>query len=165
MEPTPIPTPFLSLPAGAKRQRTDVAPSDRLGKTISSDESLLNHYSLFDLLRLRRGQSNLTNLACVNHPARPLLRHLGTSGFPVVLSSSPWTLDQRDSAIARGPHQSARQYVDFLRDKLADMVERATWMVLPYHRVRELRQLRLSPMGVVPQHAGLDQLWITRSQA
>ena len=33
------------------------------------------------------------------------------------------------------------------------MVDRATWMVLPYHRLRELRQLRLSPMGVVPQHS------------
>jgi hypothetical protein len=32
------------------------------------------------------------------------------------------------------------------------MVDRATWMVLPYARLRELRNLRISPMGVVPQH-------------
>ena len=114
---------------------------------------MLNDYPLFDLLRLRRGHSNLTDLADVVHPARPLLRHLSRNGFPVVLATPPWTLAQRDHAIQRGPHQSAHQFLDFLRDELADMVDRATWMVLPYHRLRELHNLRLSPMGVVPQHA------------
>jgi hypothetical protein len=35
---------------------------------------------------------------------------------------------------------------------LADMVDRATWIVLPYHLVRHFPNLRVSPMGVVPQH-------------
>jgi len=154
LEPISSATPFLAPLPPAKRQRTTAAAQlDRLGKNISRDTDLLNDYSLFDLLRSRRGQSNLTTLAGVDHPARPLLQHLSRSGFPVVLSTPPWTLEQRDHAVARGPHQSAHQFLDFLRDELADMVDRATWMVLPYHRLRELHNLRLSPMGVVPQHA------------
>lgn len=64
----------------------------------------------------------------------------------------PWTLAQRDAAVQRGPHKSSHEYVDFLREELADMVDRATWIVLPYHRLRHLHNLRISPMGVVPQH-------------
>jgi hypothetical protein len=32
------------------------------------------------------------------------------------------------------------------------MVDRATWLVLPYKLLRHLPNLRISPMGVVPQH-------------
>ena len=68
------------------------------------------------------------------------------------MQTPPWTLAQRDTAVRRGPHQSSIQYRAFLRDELADMVERATWIVLPYHQLRHMRNLRISPMGVVPQH-------------
>jgi hypothetical protein len=35
---------------------------------------------------------------------------------------------------------------------MADMVEKAIWAVLPYHKVKNLPNLRVSPIGVVPQH-------------
>jgi hypothetical protein len=137
-----------------KRARINPPPSiDRLGKQVISDDKLLHNRSLLDLLLQRRGKGNLTDLAHISHPARHLVSRLGKSGFPVTLTTPPWTLQQRDDAIQRGPHPSSHTYVDFLREELADMVERATWLVLPYSRVRELRDLRLSPMGVVPQHA------------
>ena len=69
-----------------------------------------------------------------------------------MLTTSPWTQEQKDSAIQRGPHKSAHEYMDFLREELTDMVDRATWMVLPYRHLRELCELRISSMGVVPQH-------------
>ena len=69
-----------------------------------------------------------------------------------MLHSTPWSRQQNDAAILRGPHNSAHEHIDFLRDELADMVDRATWMVLPYHTVRHIPNLRISPMGVVPQH-------------
>eukprot|EP00980_Cylindrotheca_fusiformis_P020657 scaffold7703_cov127-Cylindrotheca_fusiformis.AAC.6 len=50
----------------------------------------------------------------------------------------------------RGPHKSSYEYQDFLREELADMVDSATWMVLPYSEVAQLPNLRISPMGVVP---------------
>ena len=39
----------------------------------------------------------------------------------------------------------------FLRDELADMVEAGHWLVLPYSAVRHATDLRISPLGVVPQ--------------
>jgi hypothetical protein len=87
-----------------------------------------------------------------HHPAHHLLRHVSKAGYPVLFSTTPWTTAHRDAAIARGPHKSSHEYVDFLREELADMVDRATWMVLPYHRLRQLHTMRISPMGVVPQH-------------
>jgi len=68
------------------------------------------------------------------------------------MTTAPWSLSQRDAAVHRGPHRSAHDFVDFLRDELADMVDRATWVVLPYSLLRHLPDLRISPMGVVPQH-------------
>ena len=113
---------------------------------------LLSRNTLHRLLRERRAEGNITNLSRIQHPAKHLVQQLSKTGAPVVLSSKPWTTSQKDEAVARGPHQSSNEYVDFLRDELADMVERATWMVLPYSRLRQLRDLRISPMGVVPQH-------------
>jgi hypothetical protein len=119
---------------------------------VYRDQSLLLHTPFSTLVRERRGTSNLTSLSNLKHPAIPLLRHLSTQGFPVHLSTPPWTTSQNDAAVQRGPHKSSFQHMDFLRDELADMVDRATWLVLPYNLVRHFPNLRVSPMGVVPQH-------------
>ena len=132
---------------------TSDAISDRLGKQVVSDQLLYDQSSsLHDFIRNRRGPSNLTNVRHLQHPAKPLLHHLSSIGFPAHLSSDPWSLAHKDAAVLRGPHQSSFQHIDFLRDELADMVARATWIVLPYSRLRHLPNLRISPMGVVPQH-------------
>lgn len=88
----------------------------------------------------------------MQHPAKHLLQHLGRRGAPVILTTPPWTSTRKDAAMARGPHASAHQFQDFLRDELADMVDKGTWLVLPYSSLRHLRTLRISPMGVIPQH-------------
>ena len=169
MEPwTPInplaPTQAANPASPAKRLRADHilthAVQDRLGKLIIRDHALsLSHASLHDFLRDRRGLSNLlppalhtTQLAHSVHPATPYLRQVAKHGFPALMTTPPWTLAQRDAAVHRGPHKSSLEFRDFLREELADMVERATWVVLPYHRLRHVRNLRVSPMGVVPQH-------------
>ena len=146
-----------SQPSPRKRRLVlDSTPgvlSDRLGKTVASDQLLYNQFpSLHAFIRARRGASNLTTVPHLHHPAKPLLQHLSTIGFPAQFSSDPWSLQQKDDAVLRGPHQSSYQYIDFLRDELADMVDRATWIVLPYSRLRHLPNLRISPMGVVPQN-------------
>ena len=127
---------------------------DRLGKQIVRDQFLFQRFtSLRDFIRYRRGNSNLTDMTTIDHhPARPLLQHLATTGFPARMTTLPWSMPQRDAAVTRGPHRSSYQYITFLRDELADMVDRATWLVLPYQLLRHLPNLRVSPMGVVPQH-------------
>jgi hypothetical protein len=115
--------------------------------------ALVQAGSLSVFLRDRRGRSNLTALdGTPPHPATPLIRHHSHTGFPVRLTTPPWSMAQRDAAVARGPHTSAYSYRDFLRQELAEMVDRATWIVLPYSALRHLPNLRVSPMGVVPQN-------------
>ena len=57
------------------------------------------------------------------------------------------------AALARGPHKSAYEFEEFLREDMASMVEKNQWMVVPYDAVADVPGLRLSPIGVVPQHA------------
>jgi hypothetical protein len=80
------------------------------------------------------------------------MKQYAQRGAPVGLETAPWTSGRKDAAIARGPHKSAYDFQDFLRTELLDMVRKHTWMVLPYRVVRHLKNLRVSPIGVVPQH-------------
>ena len=50
-----------------------------------------------------------------------------------------------------GAHSSANDHKDFLHDELTDMVEAGHWLVLPYSSVEHATDLRISPLGVVPQ--------------
>jgi hypothetical protein len=72
------------------------------------------------------------------------------------MATAPWTAEQLAATIARGPHKSAIEYAEFLGEELREFVLKVPWIVLPYHVVQNLpkkvgRQLRISPMGVVPQ--------------
>ena len=51
----------------------------------------------------------------------------------------------------RGPHPSTALYLHFLENDMADMIRKGYWVVLPYHLVRHLPNLQISPMGAVPQ--------------
>jgi hypothetical protein len=93
--------------------------------------------------------SDIRNIA---HPAGPFLDYLRRCGAPAKTCTPPWDLDRKDHAINRGPHQSALVHRSFLEEEMADMVEKGQWMVLPYDLLRNLPQLRISPIGVVPQH-------------
>jgi hypothetical protein len=42
-------------------------------------------------------------------------------------------------------------YQDFLAEEFADFVDRCQWIVLPWSRAKKLKNLRISPPGVVPQ--------------
>lgn len=54
----------------------------------------------------------------------------------------------------RGSHISARmQFREFLETEMVDMVRRGYWVVVPYHVIRHLLGLKISPAGVVPQRA------------
>lgn len=52
----------------------------------------------------------------------------------------------------RGSHPSTRDYIEFLREEFATMIEQHFWIILPYSCVESLPYLRISPMGVVPQN-------------
>ena len=72
-------------------------------------------------------------------------------GVPVLSSTHEWSLPARDRAVQRGSHQLAQQHVEFTKEEMVDMIQKHYWIVLPYHLVRRLPNLRISPLGVVPQ--------------
>jgi hypothetical protein len=57
----------------------------------------------------------------------------------------------------RGPHKSSNEHAKFLREELLDFVQKGFWMILPYRLLKKykkvIKNLRISPMGVVPQRA------------
>jgi hypothetical protein len=67
------------------------------------------------------------------------------------MSTAPWSTKKRTMHVRRGAHLSCKDHLEFIRTEMLDFVEKGYWMVLPYHLVRDLPQLRLSPLGVVPQ--------------
>lgn len=125
---------------------------DKLGEfaQIASEELLALGWT--DMCHQHRGRPNLA--PCVQnlpHPAAHLLHRLRVSGAPITLKSAPWSLPRRDEAIQRGPHQSANSHTEFLREEMADLIRQGYWITLPYSSVRQLPNLRISPMGIVPQ--------------
>ena len=126
---------------------------DDLGKLIIDDAvNSQKHSSLFGFFKQRQGKGNFTTLDKISHPAKRLLQHIGKRGAPVIIKTAPWTAAQKQTAINRGPHKSAHDYQEFLRDDMAGMVRKAIWTVLPFKKVQHLKNLRIAPIGVVPQH-------------
>ena len=104
------------------------------------------------LVQSRRGRSNLSDgVGHIDHAAARYLDFLRKHGQPVQVQSPPPSLAQLDAAVKRGPHPSAVEYQEFLREEALDMCNRRHTMVLPYSAVKHLPGLRLSPPGVVPQ--------------
>jgi hypothetical protein len=123
-----------------------------LGKLAASTAQALARIGWRDLVLSQRGPSHLAaNLETLPHKAGRLLHHLQARGAAVPLASSPWPLSQRDRSAARGPHQSVHDHRDFVAAEMLDFCRQGYWLVLPYASVRTWDNLRLSPLGVVPQ--------------
>jgi hypothetical protein len=93
-----------------------------------------------------------SNIATIPHPAAPLLARLARHGVPALSEAPPWTIQQQDAAMRRGPHPSAvHTYAPFLLEDFYDYVKMGYWLVLPYHALRGHPRLKIAPAGVVPQ--------------
>ena len=103
------------------------------------------------------------NVGQLDHPAAHLLKHIHVHGVPVTLRTPPWTKHQLDTAIQRGPHQSAKADVKFVREEFADFIKKKFWTVVPYRLVKGIPSLRLSPLGVVPQRDRRPRLLVDLS--
>jgi len=126
---------------------------DELGKMIVANVVGAKKFpSIAEFFRHQQGRGKFTAMQNIRHPARRLLRHVSSKGAPVIIQTPPWPQQQTAAAISRGPHQSAYTYQEFLRNEMADMMMRAFWSALPCSKVRHLKGLRVSPIGVVPQH-------------
>ena len=72
--------------------------------------------------------------------------------------SPEWSPARRQAAIDRGSHASATKYLPFVKEKMVDMIDKRYWVVLPYSQVKDIPNLRLSPLGVVPQQERRPQI-------
>ena len=125
----------------------------RLGKHIRAASRLFTANGWHHLVEVTRGPSALApSVQGVPHPARHLLRHLRQHGAPVKRRDSPWTAEAVKEAAVRGCHASAQNHREFLYEELSDMIDQGQWLVLPFKLVQHLPNLRISPIGVVPQH-------------
>ena len=68
------------------------------------------------------------------------------------MSTAPWGLARCDDAMQCGPHKSAHEEREFVFKEIRDFCAQGYWAVLPYTAVRHWKGLRISPLGVVPQH-------------
>jgi len=121
-----------------------------LRKYIDHDTHLLATVGWNEFVREHRGCGDLGDLE-FEHPAARLLCHVGTQGVPIVLTTPPWDSQCIYAIATHGPHKSAYEYQDFLRNKMVDMILHRQWSVLPDHPIKDLPGLRLSTSGVVPQ--------------
>lgn len=126
---------------------------DDLGKFIDRlTHSFLSAPSWNAFIRSVQGPSDFhPTVQTIPHPSAHLLNHFRLHGTPVVLSTKPWTHQQIHHTFHRGPHQSAHLFREFLAGEFLDMLNKQQWILLPYHLVKNLPNLRLSPLGVVPQ--------------
>ena len=127
---------------------------DELGKKIRMavhEFQRSNSWETFATAQRGSAPDIAPNVRHLAHPAAHLLDHLRNHGAPIPMSTLPWNTQRRDEAIARGPHKSAKDEVTFVREEFTDFLNKKFWTILPYRLVRHLQNLRLSPLGVVPQ--------------
>ena len=122
-----------------------------LGKLIDESVTLLEKVGWRTFVNSRRRGGDLSSLNNINHPAQRLLKHLKHRGAPVKFTTPPWSRQKLNDAISRGPHQSCKEYIDFLDEEFVDMINKGQWVILPASVALKLPGLRVSPPGVVPQ--------------
>lgn len=150
--PPPIKTRRLTITSKARYTATSLR-ADRLGKLVlSAIERYTHSQSWESFVQAERGLSHLSDtVQTLPHPAAPLLQLLREEGAPVDVRDPLWTPAQLLEKLQRGPHKSAIDHAEFVRDEMATFVEKGFWTVLPFALVKDLLGLRLSPLGAIPQ--------------
>ena len=120
---------------------------------------LLNELGWKKFVQSRRRRGDLADLSNLQHSAKGLLQHYKSHGAPVKVTTKPWSQRRLRTAIERGPHKSCHEHLEFLEEEFIDMINKQQWVVLPYHVAKNLKNVRLSPPGVVPQR-GRRPRWI-----
>jgi hypothetical protein len=134
-------------------QEPDLPLEDRLGKLVKNLCRQLDACEDWETFVHRvRGKASISDdVRTLPHPASGLLEGYRLRGVPVVTSDTPWAASEARERVKQGPHKSAKDEVDFVREEMADFVDKGFWVVLPYSKVAHLEGLRISPLGSVPQ--------------
>ena len=127
--------------------------TDELGKLVLKTHQWFQQSKSFEeFISQVRGPSDLhKEVHLLDHPAADLLRNYRDCGVGFKTGAPGWDQDRVRQAIERGAHRSATENLAFVRQEFVDYVKKRYWIVLPASDVTQLPDLRLSPLGVVPQ--------------
>ena len=140
------------------------ARNDQLGEYIRLHTEWYQSMPWDAFVAKVRGRGDLDVQPSVQrHPAYNLLKQVQHNGVPVVLTSKPWSKNTRNKRMKRGSHQSCQEHLDFLREEMLDFVKKGFWTLLPYRLLQHLPQLRLSPLGIIPQRDRRPRLIVNYS--
>ena len=159
--------PLDLLGAAPEDPYMELLRSLELGKLVSQSTSqfLASGCSWSRFVTQARHRACLDeHVGSLPHSAAAYLHQLQSQGAPVRCTSPAWTQQRKDYSMQRGLHPSTAPYLHFVEDDMADMICKGYWIVLPYHLVRHLPNLRISPMGAGPYHnasAAPVSLWTT----
>ena len=126
---------------------------DELGEFVKLDTTLFEKYPCWSsFFHQIKGRSNFQpQVGSLPHKAASLISRYARDGVPVVLSSEPWSLQRKDAAIQRGNHPSVEAFAEFVQEEMLDMRRKGIFILLPYRLLRHRPELRISPLGCVPQ--------------
>jgi hypothetical protein len=159
VQPTkPTPAPANSNPISSRKPRLKVLSkrviiSDELGTFVSESYAAFEKSLSRDayIRHIRHTYDIAPGVDNLDHPASNLLRSYRKHGVPVITKTQPWSQARINAALKRAPHKSAKIEHAFLRKELRDMIKKGHWMLLPGSLVKNLKNLRISPIDVVPQ--------------
>jgi len=139
--------------AATKNLASQPYPRDELDELIDQASAALKQAGDWESFfhERRDHQGDWGDVEAIGHPASHLLSHYKHKGVPATMQTRPWSKGQKLAALARGPHKSAAEHVPFLREEFRDMIKKGHWVLLPAEDVIDAEELRLSPLGVVPQ--------------
>ena len=122
---------------------------DRLGTLVASLTDKFHAAPSWEaFVRDIQGSSYLSSrLDNLQHPAADLLKQMRDEGVPVPMDTSSWTSQHKDDCVAYGCHKSAKMHKEFIREEMADIIEKGFWVVLPYSIAKDLPDSAYSPLG------------------
>jgi hypothetical protein len=125
---------------------------DALGKYVEDMARKFEQTGWHGVLRRTRNRGDLRPVIENSHqPAIGLLKHLGKHGTPVLMHTPPWSAELRKERLDCGSHKSCEEHFSFLCEEMLDFALSGFWTLLPYRLVKDMVNLRLSPLGIIPQ--------------
>ena len=92
----------------------------------------------------------MSNLHQLDHLAAKLLSTNASIDILVLLTTAPWSLERKNTAIAQGNHPSTHSFLDFIQEEMLDIHKKGIFVMLPYHLIHHHPALCILPLGCVP---------------
>ena len=160
-----------NLGPARKKQRTGEGEEEdeedwiqTLGKLAEITSCRYRDVGLSDLIGEVRGQSDITDgVESVPHAAAAYLETLRSKGAAVELKDQPWSPAKLEEAAEYGSHKSCDRDLSFVAKEMLSFADKGFFLVLKYEDAKSMPNLRLAPMGLVPQRERRDRIVVDYS--